>query len=168
MLVLGHLQQFAWCQLADVVVCCSWPSSPSQHPRGRSLADRALWSSLNAAPSGKALQVHASSPSIARCHPRLATSLPRHRFSRPVLAQSCPNRAAVSQPLALAPARACHASQPRLGHRHRYCTCRWSKLASPSPSLDSCPHKLAPNSISSSFRASSRNPKRRVKTKLAT
>ena len=31
MLVLSHLQQFAWCRLAVVVVCCSWSSSPSQH-----------------------------------------------------------------------------------------------------------------------------------------
>jgi hypothetical protein len=93
MLVLGHLQQFAWCQLADVVVCCSWPSSPSQHPRGRSLVDRALRSSLNAAPSGKALQVRASSPSIAGCHPRLATLLFASSFfsssARAVLPKPC-------------------------------------------------------------------------------
>jgi hypothetical protein len=158
-------RQFAWCQLAAVVVCCSWSSSP-QHPRGRSLADRALRSSLNAAPSGKALQVRASSLSIAGCHPRLATSLLRRRFSRPVLARSRPNRAVVSQPLVLTPARACRASQPCLGHRHRYCACRWPKLMSPSPSLDSCPRQLASDLISSSFHASSRNPKNRVKAKL--
>nr|ACF80693.2 unknown [Zea mays] len=103
MLVLGHLQQFTWCQLAVVIVCCSWPSSPSQHPRGRSLADRPLRSLLNAAPSGKALQVRASLPSIAGCHPHLTTSLQCRCFPRPVLARPCPNRAAVSQPLALAP-----------------------------------------------------------------
>jgi hypothetical protein len=33
MLMLSHLQQFAWCRLAVVVVCCSWLSSPSQHLR---------------------------------------------------------------------------------------------------------------------------------------
>jgi hypothetical protein len=74
---------------------------------------------------------------------------------------SSPNR------LPLPPARACRASQPRLGHCHRYCACRWPKLVSPSPSLDLCPRQLTPDSISSSFRASSRNLKRRVKTKLA-
>jgi hypothetical protein len=39
--------------------------------------------------------------------------------------------------LPLPPARACRASQPRVGHRRRYYTCRWPKLVSPSPSPES-------------------------------
>jgi hypothetical protein len=49
--------------------------------------------------------------------------------------------------------------------------CRRSSLhrsqSSPSSPARSPPHQLAPNTISSSFRASARNPKNRVKTKLA-
>jgi hypothetical protein len=148
MLVLGHLQQFAWCQLAVVVVCCSW-------------------SSLNAAPSGKAFLVRALSPSIAGCHPLS----PPHCRTVVFLVQCSRSLSQTVLPspncLPLPPARACHASQPRHGHRHRYCACRWLKLVSPSPSLDLCPRQLAPDSISSSFHTSSRNPKRQVKTKLA-
>jgi hypothetical protein len=97
MLVLGHLQQFAWCQFAR-----RRPLSP----------DAILVSSL-------------------RC--RAVVFLVQYSRSLAKTMLPSPNR------LPLPPARACRTSQPRLGHRYRYCAYRWPKLASPSPSLDSCP-----------------------------